>query len=26
MREFVAPGVDAVHPKMVFDLAWTPEM
>jgi metal-sulfur cluster biosynthetic enzyme len=28
MREFVGdlPGVDSVHPKMVFDPAWTPEM
>ncbi|MBS1880409.1 MAG: metal-sulfur cluster assembly factor [Actinobacteria bacterium] len=28
MREFVGdlPGVSAVHPKMVFDPAWTPEM
>ena len=28
MREFVGdlPGVTAVHPKMVFDPSWTPEM
>jgi metal-sulfur cluster biosynthetic enzyme len=28
MREFVGdlPGVSAVHPKMVFDPAWSPEM
>jgi len=28
MREFVGdlPGVNAVHPKMVFDPAWSPEM
>ena len=28
MKEFVGdlPGVSAVHPKMVFDPAWTPEM
>jgi metal-sulfur cluster biosynthetic enzyme len=28
MREFVGDmtGVTAVHPKMVFDPAWTPEM
>ncbi len=28
MKEFVGdlPGVNAVHPKMVFDLAWSPEM
>jgi metal-sulfur cluster biosynthetic enzyme len=28
MKEFVGdlPGVSAVHPKMVFDPAWSPEM
>ena len=28
MKEFVGdlPGVNAVHPKMVFDPAWSPEM
>lgn len=28
MKEFVGdlPGVDAVHPKMVFDPPWSPEM
>ena len=28
MREFVGdlPGVSAVHPKMVFDPSWSPEM
>jgi metal-sulfur cluster biosynthetic enzyme len=28
MKEFVGdlPGVTAVHPKMVFDPSWTPEM
>ena len=28
MREFVGdlPGVSAVHPKMVFDPPWSPEM
>jgi metal-sulfur cluster biosynthetic enzyme len=28
MREFVGdlPGVTAVHPKMIFDPAWSPEM
>jgi metal-sulfur cluster biosynthetic enzyme len=28
MKEFVGDleGVDAVHPKMVFDPAWSPEM
>jgi metal-sulfur cluster biosynthetic enzyme len=28
MKEFVGdlPGVSAVHPKMIFDPAWSPEM
>ena len=28
MKEFVGdlPGVDKVHPKMIFDPPWTPEM
>lgn len=28
MKEFVGdlPGVDSVHPKMVFDPTWSPEM
>ena len=28
MKEFVGdlPGVNAVHPKMIFDPAWSPEM